>query len=429
MATPLFPRVDPSILSIFQSRGNEKDNNDEISLSASCMIPSDLGWYLSWLAGQITDLPDCLNNLLAGDGTGDPVDLSPNCVFYRVFMAVDEYIRRDDNLSIDEIVQYLTEDSILESTMVHPDVIPAQRLLIFAIVGWQSMLYLPSFNTCSLRELAIHNDINQPDSTLVFDTFKISAELADRPMATLLKGYGNLLPARSHELTIVASETSRMASSWLPINPQETNAHLLQVLLRIDIRWVDTLALHLDYDKSTRTLSLFRYPSFCIAMLQSRGALYSLASTNLSSSDPRASYDEITDLLLEILLSYRLLFGQSKPSRKLFRYLLHSNSDLSHNADPFLYSICTQKRFAHRYVPQDHVIYFISRDFPVLGRRVELLATELKDAKPKTWKDLLRDRRDTTQYWAFWLVAIVGGISILLSLVQVILQAIQIVRA
>lgn len=61
----------------------------------------------------------------------------------------------------------------------------------------------------------------------------------------------------------------------------------------------------------------------------------------------------------------------------------------------------------------------------MLGDRLEMLGKELKAVKPKGWRDLVRDRRYTMQYWGFWLVANVGGASIILSLSQVILQAAQ----
>lgn len=339
-------------------------------------------------------------------------------------MTTSECIRQSRSLGIDEIVEYLVEQGVFESGMVETRIILLRRLLIFAVLGWQSMLYLPSFDTCPLDELAVHQDIDQPDSGLVFHTYKMSSDLADRPMSILLKGYGNILPSRSEELTKVASESNASTSSWFCIDPAEANAHLLHTLLRVNFRWVDTMALHLDYDSSTRTLSLFRYPSLCAAMLQSEGTLYGFASTELSSSDPRANHNEITNILHETLLSYRLLFGQSKPSRLLFRRVLRCSSILSNDADPFLNALCSENFFSHPLVPQDRFVYFVHRDFPVLGGRVKRLGDELKGARPKNWKDLLRDRRDTTQYWTFWLVAIIGGASIVLSLVQVILQVV-----
>ena len=419
------PQVDPSILSIFHSRAS-KNHHHEATRSAPSLLSHDLSWYLPWLAQQVAKLPECLKSLAGNNNAVGTADLSMNSSLYRIFMAVSDFVCEAGSPSIDEILEQLNHDPIIHSAMTGIASIQAQRLLIFAVLGWQTMLYVPSFNTCSLHQLAVHQDIDQPNSGLIFDTFKLSVDLADRPMAILLKGYGNLLPAKSLELTTVASETSRVASSWLPVNPLETNAHLLHDLLRVEVRWVEMLALHLDYDKSTRTLSLFRYPSLCVAMLQSGGALYSFASTESNASDPRANRDEIDDILGEVLLSYRLLFGQSKPSRKLFRRLYAPREPLSSNCDALLRAICGQNYFVHQFVPQDRPIYFAQRDFPVLGERVELLAKELQAARPKSWRDLLRDRRDTTQYWTFWLVAIVGGASILLSSIQVILQAIQI---
>ena len=39
----------------------------------------------------------------------------------------------------------------------------------------------------------------------------------------------------------------------------------------------------------------------------------------------------------------------------------------------------------------------------------------------ESWKELLRDHRDRLQYWTFWLIAIIGFISIILTLTQVLL--------
>ena len=377
-----------------------------------------LYWYLPWLAQQVATLPPNIVSLLAEEGETS-LDLSPESALHKAFMFIRQATSDDNIASIEEIVDYLHEQSDIMAKVTN---LSAKHLLVFAILGWQSMLYLPSFNTCSLDEFAVHQAPDQPNSGLIFDTFKISATLADRPMSILLKAYGNLLPAR-FELTRVASETSRVASSWLSINPFEVNAYMLQTLLRIDIRWVDTLSLHLDYDKSTRTLSLFRYPSFCAQMLQEKGTIYFFASTEpMLRADRRANQSEISDFLSETLLSYRLLFGQYKPSRALFRRMISTQPILSIGPDPLLARLCARRLFLHPHIPLDRQIYFATRDFPVLGERIELLAREMKGAKPGSWKDLVRDRRDTTQYWTFWLVAIFGSASLLLSFIQVVLQ-------
>lgn len=222
-----------------------------------------------------------------------------------------------------------------------------------------------------------------------------------------------------------------MASSWHPLYPNETNAYLLHVLLHVNIQWVDSLSLHLDYDKSSRTLSLFSYPSFCLEMLHTRGVVYSFASIDGPCIDPRANNDDISQYLQEVLLSYRLLFGQSAASRKFFRRTFSPSEVQGCQLDTLLPQLCAKSRLdsPSGFMPVDQSVYFSNRDFPVLYDRILLIANELKDASPKSFSGLLRDRRDTLQYWTFWLVSIIGGVSVLLSLIQVILQGIQLAQS
>jgi hypothetical protein len=289
------------------------------------------------------------------------------------------------------------------------------------------MLYKPAFNVCSFDQFAVDEDNCQPNSGLVYDTFKVSAELSERPLFVLLKGFGNLLPSPPLQITQVASEHSKSASEWMPLISAETNAYLLHTLLRVQIRWVDCLSLHLDFDKSSRTLSLFSCPSFCVSMLQSRGTIHAFASTDRTTFDPRADENAISNLLTEILLSYRFLFGQSERSRKLFPHVLNLPESLRNEVDPLLPQLCMLENLydPSPLIPRDQPVYFANQHFPVLSQRIELIAKELKGAKPNSMGGLLHDRRDTLQYWTFWLISIFGTISIILSLLQVVLQGIQ----
>lgn len=416
--------IDPSILSILQPEIEEKENPYTPS-----SVPADFDWYLNWLCLQIYKLPEAEAALLASDSDTRAPSLGENSQFHRTFLAINRIIRSQENLSIDEILENLAKDHTLSFRPDVPHVLAVQRRLVFAMLGWQSMLFLPALNERTDFCLNVYKAPGQPNSGLVFDGWSAPIELADRPLAILLKAFGNLLPACSASSDNVASELSKHAHSWTSIIPSDINAYLLHTLLRVNIRWVDTLCLHLDYDKSTRSLSIFRYPSFCVAMLQSKGAIYSFASTEPYPVDPRATSHEITYFLKETLLSYRLLFGQGKASRRFFRNMLKSESILFSNPDPLLRLLCLDQYFAHSVVPPDRTLYVTQRDFLVLGLRVERLADELKAVKQKSLVDLLRDRRDTLQYWTFWFVVIIGGIGLLLSFVQVILGTIQVLQA
>ena len=382
---------------------------------------NDLSWYHQWLHGQVADISRAVRQLRVGEET-----LLEGNAFERVFAAVATFVRDNRGASIDDVVDDLRVTQSMESS---PEVFLSQRLLVFAILGWQSMLYRPAFNVCSEAELAIHEDDDQANSGLVFDTNKVSVDLADRPLFIILKGFGNLLPSSSN-ITRIASESSKTAANWLPLNPAETNAHLLCTLLRVKIRWVDCLALHLDYNKSSGTLSLFSCPSFCVAMLQHQGPIFSFASTEKRSFDPRASEKDILQFMREVLLSFRLLFGQHEPSRKLFPQIYKPTERLQPKPDQLLPHLCMTKNLhqTSEYLPLDQPVYFAAQHFPVLSERIELIARELKASRPTSIRDLLHDRRDTLQYWTFWLVSIIGGASIILSVVQVVLQAVQIAQ-
>jgi hypothetical protein len=145
------------------------------------------------------------------------------------------------------------------------------------------MLYQPAFgDACAtLRELAMRQDDAHCDSGFVFGAYAVPTALADRPLYVLLKVFGKQLPARAAHITHITSETGRHTASWQPLIPTETNAYLLDRLLRVQVRWVDSLARHLDYDKSSRTLSLFRRPSARVAMLRfgaTGAAIFAFAS-------------------------------------------------------------------------------------------------------------------------------------------------------
>jgi hypothetical protein len=352
--------------------------------------------------------------------------------FNALFDLVGDYARGNRGFSVDDVIEYLDTKNVFEAANDYT--FDSKRLLVFAILGWQSMIYQPEFNICPPNQLAIHHDAGNPDSGLIFDEYTVSAEMCDRPLHVLLKSFGNLLPARSSNTTLAAVESSKAAASWTALYPSELNAYLLHALLRVRFRWVDTLALHLDYDRSTRTLSLFSFPSMCISQLKDRGGtIFAFASTEVLPADPRADEDDIAHFLEEVLLSFRLLFGQSAKSRKLFRHIFSPDEAPFPQLDTLLPHLCSEKQLltgaaGEAWMPRDRRVYYAARDFPVLYERVELLAKELNGVKPKSMGDLLRDRRDTLQFWTFWLVAAVGGASVALSLIQVILQSIQIAQ-
>lgn len=355
------------------------------------------------------------------------VSLSDRPAFLELYALVESYARGNRGFGIDDVVDHLRETEVFAAEQDDPTIEQAQRLLIFALLGWQSMVYVPALNVSPPSMLSVHQDI---DSGLVFDTRSVLADLCDRPLSILLKGFGNLLPTRAPVASLAAVESTRAAATWTPLFPAELNAYTLHTLLGVRFRWVDSIALHLDYDRSSKTLCLFAFPSACAAQLRNRsGAIFAFASAEgRDAPDPRGDEDDIAHILEEVLLSLRLLFAQSLKSRRLFRRVFSPEEAPFTRPDTLLPQLCSEKTLElgnGTWVPRDRRIYYAARDFPVLYERVELLAKELNGVRPKSVRDLLRDRRDTLQFWTFWLVAIIGGVSIVLSAVQVGLASAQ----
>lgn len=142
------------------------------------------------------------------------------------------------------------------------------RTFVFAVLGWQTMLYKPAFGTCPPQQLAIADELNgytgQVFMALKQDQSRIRCCLPD-----FLLGFGLMLPKQN--LCTSEDLEDRHAFDKVAIcSPFEFNATLLQSLARINIQWVDVMAPHLEFDKATNTLFLFRYPSFCLANIPSQ---------------------------------------------------------------------------------------------------------------------------------------------------------------
>ena len=63
----------------------------------------------------------------------------------------------------------------------------------------------------------------------------------------------------------------------------------------------------------------------------------------------------------------------------------------------------------------------------MLRCRLAILKRQLEKARPRGWRDLWRDKRDEVQWITFWAVIVIGGAGLMLSLVQVVLQVVQVV--
>jgi hypothetical protein len=131
----------------------------------------------------------------------------------------------------------------------------------------------------------------------------------------------------------------------------------------------------------------------------------------------------------EVLLSYRLLFGSRKKSRRIFNNTHHGR--LRHDGlyDPFLTQLCGSREKIEHLVSdgsiQERDVYNLSKDFPIFGSRLLQLYTYARTIRPEKLREHFRDRRDRPQWFTYWALLVVGGLSVITSIVQIALAAAQ----
>jgi len=290
------------------------------------------------------------------------------------------------------------------------------------------MLYRPDSGSCHRSELAIVDETNGHlgHSHMSLRQQQIACL---KSLPEFLLGFGILIPSRNPNRSMQCADGGGTDKGTSTVVGASFNAHLLSTISRIKIRWMDCLACHLEFDDSTSTLYLFRYPSFCIANLPleagERNSLTTLHACGAAVATPHCGTPEdIDQLLCEILMTYRLLF-KDKASRKLFRSMRPFGKTPSSGHDHILASLCGRKHPMISLELMTREVYDLRVDFPILGNRLLPLMQHLSQRRPRTWRELWNDKRDSASWFTFWAVLIIGGVGLMLAFVQVVLQAVE----
>lgn len=188
------------------------------------------------------------------------------------------------------------------------------------------------------------------------------------------------------------------------ILPDEMAADMLQELAGVEFVWTNDITKHLALDAKTNTVGLYSHVAFA----------YLHAEAGTESSLNKSGLLPYHNLLTEISQSYLLLFGTSDRSRKLFH---HVNPE---GRSPGYFDIFSLHGRLASVKPK--FVYNSNEDFPVFGDRLIELKSLLK---PKGLRGLWRDTRDSLQWYTFWAVAVIGGLSLLLGVIQMALGAVQ----
>lgn len=117
------------------------------------------------------------------------------------------------------------------------------------------------------------------------------------------------------------------------------------------------------------------------------------------------------DFYREILLSYRLIFGQDKNSHNDFNAWIEKGKPLPEEYhDSLLPILCGQSwdsadalpiyEFIDADDPSTH--YSPTEDFPFLGKRLLEVQKHVLNQKPTDFQAIWYDKRDPDKWWTFW---------------------------
>ncbi|KAF4551559.1 Hypothetical protein D9617_13g100600 [Elsinoe fawcettii] len=365
-------------------------------------------------------------------------------------LVTENLSREDDDNSIQEIWRHIIE-SVASTSNVSTDPLEksvpmACYIALFAAILWSTMALKPAAWLKTDPGGASPPMRRRDDAGHTLEANSIS-----RPLPVIFRQLRNLTASRHWHYLIGNSEQDRDSSSTLYLS--NLNYATLHGMCNISISWVDEISLHLAFEPANRQLSVFRFPSFCALSTYTDDStsplitksLEALYSRNTDEADG-VSFDRAQPHR-EILMSYRLLFGQSRSARKLvtasLAQLFKKDPD---TYDTLLDVLCTDKfgpslkalggtiwpatcRDPEKQILQEHSAYGIHDDFPMFGQRLDKLQMLCKRQQPNRLLDLWQDRRNPLQWYTFWIVTIVGGLTILLTILQLLISIAQLIVA
>ncbi|KAF3224974.1 39S ribosomal protein L24, mitochondrial [Orbilia oligospora] len=131
-------------------------------------------WYLAWFKRQIDALPSLVTDKCPDIGEL----LIPVAFFFKA------------GKSLDDVAEFVLGHFTDEEDEASRDL---AKTISFAILGWQTMLYLPSINTCPLGNFAVA-DVFDGHTIPAFWAIRQDSSLTHLPIPDFLLGFGLMLP-------------------------------------------------------------------------------------------------------------------------------------------------------------------------------------------------------------------------------------------
>ncbi|ETI19372.1 hypothetical protein G647_09204 [Cladophialophora carrionii CBS 160.54] len=338
-------------------------------------------------------------------------------------------IRSQDQPTIDSLLEGLVTSGLLEGNHVQQS-FNAHRQIVFFAVGSITSLFTPEMPDQGTQDLCFRI---RAERTKIFTSMSLPIQIAERPLSELIQAMGtSLTPTKRSRQAVHDSLDLSVAHLAQCFSVSHLNGNVLRSVGGISVEWVDSISAHLDFDVVHKRLFLFRSPSFCEVSCSQDSAVARVLES-LYDEWTRPHGFSAPAFLREIMLSTRLIFGDSKGGRCMYQRHEKTRAEQWGVRDHLLDQLCGLARAnvgSTQPIP-DPMTESYEKDefFPLLTPRLEALQKYMIRQHPNRWKALWADKRDLTRWYTLWAVAIFGSIGVLLSVIQCALSAVQIAVA
>ncbi|KAL8882619.1 MAG: hypothetical protein Q9198_000411 [Flavoplaca austrocitrina] len=335
------------------------------------------------------------------------VDNGSKAIIELIHLIVKAFLEKERReISIDMVIRAVRKENGID--LPKEDIPTDVKQGMFSLLGFLTMLFdIPKDFSED------HLYLSERIDPFILYTHKPIEETAF-PVGTLIASLGVFIPRRK-------KQEPRSIENWPPkqqpsmdLNSSTLNAYALINIGKLKIEWSELFSMHLRFDRNTRTVTFFRFPSFCALNCSQPGEKTLFDHIIDDWRQPvSAAVDPNRSMFREALLSYRLLFGQSSDSRRLFRSHEKSRASQGGYTDQLLVRLCGQSRTIVQTTDDDtfyeQAFYDSVIDFPHYGHRLEEL-----------------QRRDIERWVLNWYVLMLTIVTIVLALVQIGLKACQV---
>ncbi|RSL45340.1 hypothetical protein CEP54_014314 [Fusarium duplospermum] len=231
-----------------------------------------------------------------------------------------------NNFSIDDLVDQLNKRQKGESLTPGSKESVVYRQALFCVLAWVTLLLdIPPAPSQRHFQAIFPDDIPHTQATRLLSD-------AQRPVHALFKSLcQRKLPDSSR------NQTTHEADQWFGlIHVSSVSYSMLYEFGKVAIEWTTSMTCHLQFDASTRTLYLFRLPTYCAlgCVHSSQDCVFDRLMQHYFDGSGERHNNVWLRYRQEVLLSYRILFGHDEKSRRMFRQL--QKNDETTLSDPLL---------------------------------------------------------------------------------------------